>query len=421
MSEEPPATTPEDRDSDDRNPEDRDPGDPPLSGDAFDPIAFLESIVRIPSHDGVTDARDFLVATLGDFGIDATVDDAGNVIATKSSPDPDAGPHVVLNTHVDTVSPHVAFERDADATVAGESGVDVIRGRGSCDAKAQIATLVAAFLRTEPEWGKLSLAITPDEETLSLGAAALTGQLPDTAPSLDGDCYVVGEPTGLDVCSAAKGRFEGTVHLSGVTAHAAEEAGVNAIAAAEDALAAIRTFDADATPHDQLGAPKLTPTVVEGGGATNQVPADCAITVDRRSVPPETADEFGEDLEAAVSNAVADDVGVAFAFTERESPFLEAFATEPTHELVEVVADAAEAARETTAPDAAADRGGDVRPFSAATEASYFAPAPTVVFGPGDLADDEGAVAHSEREYVRVREVEWAADAATRALRELLS
>ncbi|KKF39061.1 hypothetical protein FK85_31505, partial [Halorubrum saccharovorum] len=56
----------------------------------------------------------------------------------------------------------------------------------------------------------------------------------------------------------------------------------------------------------------------------------------------------------------------------------------------------------------------------AATEASYFAPAPTVVFGPGDLADDAGAVAHAEREYVRVREVEAAAETIERAVSEVL-
>jgi len=59
--------------------------------------------------------------------------------------------------------------------------------------------------------------------------------------------------------------------------------------------------------------------------------------------------------------------------------------------------------------------GGAVRPFEAATEASYFAEhGPTVVFGPGVLSDDVGAVAHSKREYVRLSEVR----AAARAVRE---
>ncbi|WP_080508335.1 M20/M25/M40 family metallo-hydrolase [Haloparvum sedimenti] len=392
---------------------------PPTDPEAYDPVSFLVEMVRLPCHEDVTDARDLLVATLAEHGVDAAVDDAGNVLATRTPPgeSADADPHVVLNTHLDTVSPDVPFERDRDAVVEDEAGVDVIRGRGACDAKGPLAALVGGFLSADVDRGRLTLAITPDEEVLSLGAAALTGKLSGTADALDGDLFLVGEPTGLDVCTAAKGRFEGTVELAGENAHAAEFAGVNAVAAAEDALAAIRTFDADAEAHPQLGPPKLTPTAIEGGGATNQVPDRCAVTVDRRSVPPESVGGFRDELEADVRAAVDDAVGVAVSLTERDSPFLEAFATDPDHRLPRTLRQAVDGTRPA---GAAAERGAEARPFSAATEASYFAPAPTVVFGPGDLADGDGAVAHAEREYVRVREVEWATAAVERALSALL-
>ncbi|MFC5135159.1 MULTISPECIES: M20/M25/M40 family metallo-hydrolase [Haloferacaceae] len=402
-----------------------DPGDD-LAGSGFDPIGFLEAAVSTPSHEDVAEMRRLLVETLEGFGVDVAVDEAGCVVAEKASPNPENGPHVVANTHIDTVTPHVAFERDRAATGpeagttaddertandAETDGTDVIRGRGACDAKGPLAALLYGFLAADPDRGRLTLAVTPDEETLSLGAAALSGKLSGGEDRLDGDLYLVGEPTGLDVCTAAKGRFQGRVELSGEAAHAAEFAGANAVAAAEGALAAIRRFDEDAEDHPQLGAPKLTPTVVEGGGATNQVPADCAITVDRRSVPPETAEGFRSGLADAVRTAVgatdgsAANVDVDVSLTDRESPFFEAFSTDPDHEFVHLVATAAR----TATVGLPGSRGGEVRPFGAATEASYFAPAPTVVFGPGDLADDAGAVAHAEREYVRVREVEAAA------------
>ncbi len=345
----------------------------------FDPIAFLERAVRTPSHEDVTEMRDLLVTALREHGHDPEVDDAGNVAASRGS----GRPHVVLNTHIDTVSPHVPFERDGR----------VIRGRGACDAKGPLAALLAAFLRAEPP-GRLTLAVTPDEETLSTGAAAL---------DLDGDCYVVGEPTGLDACNAARGRFEVTVELSGSNAHAAEpDEGVNAVAAARYALAAIESFDDDATAHSALGRPTLTPTVVRGGDATNQVPDRCAMTVDRRSVPPESADEFRDALEAHVRAAVPGSVGVAVHLAERDTPFLEAWETPAEEPVVRALADAGS---------------GRVRPFTAATEAAYFARrAPTVVFGPGVLADDDGAVAHADREYVRVEDVRRAADAVEAAV-----
>jgi len=399
-----------------------DPASVPPDADPFDPVAFLETAVQIPSHESVESMRSFVVETLESHGIDAAIVADGCVVAEKASPAPGRGPHLALNTHLDTVTPHVPFDRGP--AVEGERGHaperpdEVIRGRGSCDAKGPLAAILAGFLAAEPARGRLTLALTPDEESLSLGAAALTGRLPGREPRLDADVYLVGEPTGLDACTAAKGRFQGTVELSGVAAHAAEFAGANAVAAAEGALAAIRTFDDDSDDHPQLGAPKLTPTVIAGGDATNQVPADCSITVDRRSVPPETAEVFRSSLAAAVRAAVPDDVGVDVALTDRESPFFEAFSTDPDHELVDAVAGAADAAG--AAAGLAGDRGGAVRPFGAATEASYFAPAPTVVFGPGDLADETGAVAHAEREYVRVREVEAAADAVEGSIAALL-
>ncbi len=366
----------------------------------FDPIAFLEDAVPIQSHEDVTAMRDFLVETLEDCGVSPRVDEAGNVLATRG-PGERTGTHVLLNTHIDTVSPHVPFERDDEA--------GAIRGRGSCDAKGPLATMLAAFLAVDPGDGRLTLAITPDEELLSTGADALVSR--EDSPVRDADAVIVGEPTDLDVCTAAKGRFEGTITLSGANAHAAEpDSGVNAVAALESVLGALETFDDrdDAPPeHPQLGAATLTPTVVEGGEATNQVPADCRLTIDRRSVPPETAEAFRTRLLEHLEVAVPDAVDVDFSFTERPTPFLEAWETDPEAAVARTLADAS---------------GGDVRPFTAATEASYFAAhAPTVVFGPGVLADDEGAVAHAPREYVRVDDVRAAADALEETLSRLTS
>lgn len=363
---------------------------------AFDSIDFLERAVQTPSHEDVTEMRELLVDELGTHGVTAEVDAAGNTIATRG----DGDPHVVLNTHIDTVTPHVGFERDGD----------VIRGRGSCDAKGPLAALLDAFLRDDPET-RVTLAITPDEETRSTGAAALdiVGTLADhgidaTAP----DAYIVGEPTGLDICNAARGRFEATVTLRGANAHAAEaHEGVNAVRAAGFALDALETFDATHGPgeHESLGGPTLTPTVIRGGGATNQVPAECTIVVDRRSVPPESADGFRSALEAHLHEHIPSDVPVTVTLADRPTPFLEAFATPPDAPLVRAL-------------EAASD--GAVRPFTAATEASYFAAdAPTVVFGPGVLADEDGGVAHADREYVPVGEVLAAADAVAEAIATL--
>lgn len=351
-----------------------------MSG-TFDPISFLEDAVRTPSNEGVSKMRELLCETLSKHGIEPRTDGAGNVMASRGK----GTPHTLLNTHIDTVSPHVPFGREGD----------VIYGRGACDAKGPLAALLSAFFESDPV-GTVTLAITPDEETLSIGADAL---------SLDFDCCIVGEPTGLEICTAAKGRFEGVLSIRGETAHAAEpDAGTNAISNAGRVLAALDGFDADTKGHPELGGPTLTPTMIAGGTASNQVPGDCRITLDRRSVPPETAGGFAEALTAHLESRVPD-IETGFRFTERETPFLEAFETPADSPIV-------------TALRAAG--AGDPRPFSAATEASYFANvAPTVVFGPGVLTDEHGAVAHGEREYVRVEAVKRGATILTDALSRL--
>ncbi|QPV63405.1 M20 family metallopeptidase [Halosimplex litoreum] len=374
----------------------------------FDAIDFHERAVRTDSSESVAEMRGLLVETLERNGAEPVVDEAGNTLATRTGEGYESGDtavesgtdaaddtHLVLNTHIDTVPPHVPFAEREDG--------DVVEGRGACDAKGPLAALVDAFLGAGVGDGnRLTLAITPDEETVQTGAAHLAG-------SLDADGFVVGEPTGLDVCNAARGQYEGTITVAGAAAHAATpDSGANAIRAMAPILQAMETYDDERGPgaHESLGRPTLTPTVIDGGEVSNQVPEACTLTFDRRPVPPETPAEFEAGLAAHLLEWVPSGMDLDVALSPRETPFLAAFATDRDEPLVEALSAAS---------------GGAVRPFGAATEASYFAEhAPTVVFGPGDLADEAGAVAHSEREYVRREDVRAAARAVRDAVDGLL-
>jgi acetylornithine deacetylase len=364
----------------------------------IDPVALLEAMVPVASHDAVDGMRELLHDVLP--GVEDH--ESGCLVATKGSmADGDAdgadadradGPRVLLNTHMDTVPPHVEFEREGD----------VIRGRGSCDAKGSLAAMVAAFVGWNPEASDavdgVRLVVSPDEETDSVG---LHDYL-DAEP-VEADIAVVGEPTGLDVCTAARGRFEVEVGLHGEAAHAASGAGTSAIGCAAEAVRRLEALEP--MEDDLLGPSRLTVTRISGGEAGNQVPAAAELFVDRRSVPPETQEQFL----ATVEETLADlDCDVSVAFGDRPTPFLEAFRTDEEEPVVERFR---AAVSEATGADAA------TRPFDAACEGSYLAPhAPTVVFGPGAISEDGEAVAHSEREYVPVDEVRMAADALTRFL-----
>lgn len=362
---------------------------------------FHAQAVQTPSHERVDEMRGLLVETLTDAGHPPDVDDDGNVLVSRgvgdvaageagdaASDDDSASPHIVLNTHIDTVAPHIPYERDGDT----------VRGRGACDAKGPLAALLAAFLRTDPNEGTLTLAITPDEETTQVGAAALADQL-----SADG--FIIGEPTDLDVCLAARGQCEAEITVSGAGGHAASvPAADNPVFGLTHVLDGLASYDDTMGPDSDalLGDPKLTPTIVAGGDTPNRVPDTCRLTVDRRSVPPETSEAFAASLATHLAEQTPDDQTVAVDLIDPETPFPDPFVTDSDAAIVDALQTAS---------------GGDVRAFGAATEAAYFAPiAPTVVFGPGVLADDEGAVAHADREYIRLGDLRVAADAVTTAL-----
>lgn len=366
---------------------------------SFELLAFHQDAVGTPSHESVADMQSLVRDALQAAGHAPRIDDGDNLLVTKG--DPTDGYHLVLNTHLDTVPPHRPLGH-ADTIPGTDEPASVVTGRGSCDAKGPLAAMIAAFLAVEPDAGALTLALTPDEETRQTGAAHIAGDL-------DADGVIVGEPTGLDICHAARGQFEGVITLTGEAAHAAQpEAGNNAVRAAAPILQAIDRFDDDRGPgeHAVLGAPTLTATTIDGGETFNQVPATCRIGFDRRSVPPETADGFEAALTEHLQAVIPAAIDLSVQLVDRDAPFLEAFSTPTDAALVETMATAT---------------GGAVRPFGAATEASFFAEhAPTVIFGPGVLADAHGPVAHAEREYVQTDQLQSAAEMLTQATRTLV-
>ena len=349
----------------------------------LDPVAFLEETVPIESHESVKAMRDYLLENV----TGATPHKSGCVVAEKGDAT-EEGETIVFNTHMDTVAPHLPYERDEG----------MIRGRGACDAKGPLAAMVSAYERFDAKDSDFAvrLVISPDEETLSRG---LHEYLRDEGGE-DIDFAVVGEPTSLDVCTAAKGRFEATVEFVGESAHAASGGGKNAVSYASEAVSRLESIKAES--DKLLGESRLTVTLFEGGEASNRVPERATITLDRRPLPHESAEDFVALVDETLDGIECD---YEMRLAERPTPFLEAFRTDEDDAYVRTFVESVERA------------GGEprVRAFEAATEASYLAQhAPVVVFGPGAISEDDGTpVAHSEREYVRTEEVRKAADALT--------
>src|SRR5689334_16870104 len=99
----------------------------------FDPLAFLERMLRIPSLSGQeAELAQFLVAEMRRLGFESYVDGAGNAVGEIG-----AGPAIVLLGHIDTVPGVVPVRVEAGR----------LYGRGAVDAKGPFAAFVAAAAR----------------------------------------------------------------------------------------------------------------------------------------------------------------------------------------------------------------------------------------------------------------------------------
>ena len=100
----------------------------------FNPVAFLEQMLRIPSLSGQEgDVARFLVEQMQALGFHSYVDGAGNAVGEAG-----AGPEIVLLGHIDTVPGVVPVRIEH-----GE-----LYGRGAVDAKGPFVAFIAAAARS---------------------------------------------------------------------------------------------------------------------------------------------------------------------------------------------------------------------------------------------------------------------------------
>jgi acetylornithine deacetylase len=131
-------------------------------------------------------------------------------------------PRIVFCTHVDTVPPYIP-----PTVIPGSTGnlPEVIKGRGSCDAKGQVFAIVEACKRLAEEgssdFGMLLLA---GEETGSWGAKAFA------KTEFKAEYLVVGEPTDNCLVSASKGTKSFDLKFTGLPFHSGyPQYGVSAV------------------------------------------------------------------------------------------------------------------------------------------------------------------------------------------------
>jgi len=239
----------------------------------IEPSELLQSLVAIPSVSGnETAIADHLAGLLTEAGFD--LHRHGDNLFFELG---QRGPRLLLVSHLDTVPPCEGWS--ADPLKPWWAG-DRLFGLGANDAKGCVTAMVLAALalRDQSCGARVVFAFVAGEEVGGKGIQELVpvlGQL---------DAAVVGEPTGLTVCTAQRGMLILQCRARGESAHVAHaHLGENAVHKAARDIARLDALRFE--PHLLLGEARAQVTVVQGGLAKNQVPDLCEFVVDVRSTP----------------------------------------------------------------------------------------------------------------------------------------
>ncbi|MFF4569673.1 ArgE/DapE family deacylase [Streptomyces sp. NPDC001410] len=211
------------------------------------------------------------------------------------------GRSLMLNGHLDTVSLADYDGDPLDPQIRGGR----MYGRGTFDMKGGIAAMMAAAARATAHGslrGDVILACVADEEHGSAGTE-------EVLESFSADAAIVTESSHLEVTLAHKGFAWFEVEIEGRAAHGSRpELGVDAIAKAGHFLVALEELGrrlAEGPAHPLLGTGTVHAAVIHGGEEPSTYPAHCRITLERRTVPGESADTVQTELTAVLDHLAA--------------------------------------------------------------------------------------------------------------------
>ena len=234
-------------------------------------LATFLALVRIESPSGREDElAHHLMGALSDLGLEATRDGAGNVLGRWDGRG--RGAPFLLGAHMDTVTP---CENVAPVVEGGivRAGGDTILGADDKSGIAQILEMIAVVEERGLSHPPIEALFTAGEEVGLRGAKGLNiGELRASwAVILDHD-----QIDEIVVCAPSHDQLRAVVHGKAAHAGAKPEDGVNAILIAAEAVAAMPLGRIDAQTTANVG-------MIQGGGATNVVPALVELSGEARS------------------------------------------------------------------------------------------------------------------------------------------
>jgi len=368
-----------------------------------DALALTRALVAVDSRNpviapggpGEGAAASLLGRVLADWGFEVELQEVApgrpNVIARTGRR---GGPALMFNGHLDVVGIDGMIHAPFDPALRDGR----IYGRGSADMKGGIAAMCAAAARAAGTTrAELVIAAVIDEENESLGTRALVEL------GIRADAAVVTEPTQLAIMPAHRGFVWLEIELRGRAAHGSRyDIGIDAIRHAGLLLAELDGFEERVLvtrTHPLLGRASLHASLIQGGIGMSTYPDRCMLSIERRTVPGESAasviEEVRDAFERIRARRATFDASIRLITAQGPSD------VSPDAPVVQSLARAIEGEGMAIA----------IEGMSAWTDAAILNEAgiPAICFGPGDIK-----LAHAAEEWIPVAEIERATAVLTR-------
>ncbi|WP_313428573.1 M20 family metallopeptidase [Siminovitchia terrae] len=292
---------------------------------------------------------------------------------------------LVFCGHMDTVLP--GEQPWMYSPFSGEIVGEKLYGRGASDMKSGLAAMYLAIESLFKEGRKLSKEIvflaTAGEEVDSCGARTyLEGQTMENVEAL-----VIGEPTNEKVVIGHKGALWIEIVTLGKTAHGSmPDKGINAVEGMSKVIHMLDSLNKKwKVSTEPLGESSLAVTKINGGVQTNVIPDRCSMSVDIRSVPPQSHQQLLTEIKNNLNELFSADRSPDFSVhLQLDRP---AILTNESDKVIRLAMDL--------------NKQNSLHGVSYYTDAAVLNPdsrIPTLIYGPGDES-----LAHQPNEYVDIR------------------
>ena len=335
---------------------------------------------------------DFIAEEMERIGFRVSRDEVGNVIGEAGV----GSPCVMLCGHMDTIPGFIP--------VRIENGK--MYGRGAVDAKASLATLIAASAEMIKKRfrGQLQLVGVVDEEGEGKGIRNIIKK------GFCADYAVFGEPSGVgNVTIAYKGSMHLKVTCETQTGHvAAPWLFENAIENTFEVWRAIASIHfAEEDLQSRFYSTTSCVTRIEGGNGFGTVPSKCSLHADIRIPPQITVERFQDKARDCAEQFGRRHPGtnVTIELEDREEPF----ETDKSSALVRAFTWAIRKVTSNPAVLVRKSGTGDINAFATAIKR------PMIAYGPGNSHLD-----HTADEHVSIREYLDAIQVLQEALNKLV-